>query len=221
MDVFPAFRAECGRVGKIYGFCKAHFRRICSLLTPKAELVGAKPLHLADARPFCHLKAPLGLSLLRKREPEKCQRFRRAGCCGLWHPVSASTLGRVSHPAGHCPNNSSLFLPQAAVVVVAKKGLLALFNPKEEGFSRKYWRFTPVRREDLFTVFSASADLKSLRDGRKADSSKCRPPLQSLPREKAIPAEPQLCRDCKYKKIISADIARAKRRQFKIVYAFT
>ena len=130
MDVFPAFRAECGRVGKIYGFCKAHFRRICSLLTPKAELVWAKPLHLANARPLCRLKAPLGLSLLRKREPEKCQRFRRAGCCGLWHPVSASTLGRVSHPAGHCPNNSSLFLPQAAVVVVAKKGLLAPFNPK-------------------------------------------------------------------------------------------
>ena len=36
-----------------------------------AELVGAKPLHLANARPFCRLKAPLGLSLLRcarKRE---------------------------------------------------------------------------------------------------------------------------------------------------------
>ena len=36
-----------------------------------AELVGAKPLHLAGARPFCRLKAPLGLSLLRyarKRE---------------------------------------------------------------------------------------------------------------------------------------------------------
>ena len=34
-----------------------------------AELVGIKPLHLASARPFCRLKAPLGLSLLRKREP--------------------------------------------------------------------------------------------------------------------------------------------------------
>ena len=36
-----------------------------------AELVGAKPLHLAGARPFGRLKAPLGLSLLRcarKRE---------------------------------------------------------------------------------------------------------------------------------------------------------
>ena len=31
------------------------------------ELVGATPLHLACARPLCRLKAPLGLSLLRKR----------------------------------------------------------------------------------------------------------------------------------------------------------
>ena len=30
----------------------------------KCELVGAQPLHLAIARPFCRLKAPLGLSLL-------------------------------------------------------------------------------------------------------------------------------------------------------------
>ena len=31
----------------------------------KWELVGARPLHLAAARPFGHLKAPLGLSLFR------------------------------------------------------------------------------------------------------------------------------------------------------------
>ena len=31
------------------------------------ELVGARPLHLAGARPLCRLKAPLGLSLLRNR----------------------------------------------------------------------------------------------------------------------------------------------------------
>ena len=34
----------------------------------KRELVGARPLHLAYARPLCCLKAPLGLSLLRKRK---------------------------------------------------------------------------------------------------------------------------------------------------------
>ena len=31
----------------------------------KRELVGARPLHLANARPFGRLKAPLGLSLFR------------------------------------------------------------------------------------------------------------------------------------------------------------
>ena len=34
----------------------------------KIKLVGARPLHLAYARPLCCLKAPLGLSLLRKRK---------------------------------------------------------------------------------------------------------------------------------------------------------
>ena len=95
----------------------------------KRELVGARPLHLAVARPFCHLKAPLGLSLLRKREPEKCQRFRRAGS--------------------------------------TKKGLLAPFNPKAVGCRQKYWRFTPVRRENLLIVFLPFANLnapQSLRD---------------------------------------------------------
>ena len=37
---------------------------------------------------------------------------------GLWLPASASCLGRRSRLAGHGPNNDSLFLPQAAVVVV-------------------------------------------------------------------------------------------------------
>ena len=38
---------------------------------------------------------------------------------GLWLPASASRLGRRSRLAGHGPNNDSLFLPQAAVVIVA------------------------------------------------------------------------------------------------------
>jgi len=35
-----------------------------------------------------------------------------------------------SHPAGRCPNSSSLYPPQAAVVAVARKGLLAPFRPR-------------------------------------------------------------------------------------------
>ena len=27
LEAFPVSRAECGRVEKAYGFCKAHFRR--------------------------------------------------------------------------------------------------------------------------------------------------------------------------------------------------
>ena len=49
----------------------------------------------------------------------RSQRFRRAGPDGLRHPASASCLGRHSHPAGRCPNSSSLYPPQAAVVAVA------------------------------------------------------------------------------------------------------
>ena len=59
-------------------------------------------------------------------------------------------------------------------------GLLAPFNPKEVGSSRKYWRFPPVRREDLLTVFSASANLKLLRDGRESGSCRCRLPERPL-----------------------------------------
>ena len=46
----------------------------------------------------------------------------RAAPSGLRHPASASCLGRHSHLAGRCPNNSSLFPPLAAVVAVAPKG---------------------------------------------------------------------------------------------------
>ena len=56
-------------------------RDVCCLR--KRELVGAQPLHLAIARPFCHLKAPPGLSLLhfvsqtrtcRSETPPSCYR---------------------------------------------------------------------------------------------------------------------------------------------------
>ncbi|RGW78157.1 hypothetical protein DWV51_09545 [Faecalibacterium prausnitzii] len=46
-------------------------------------------------------------------------RFRMCSAIGLRHPASASCLGRHLRLAGRCPNNSSLFPPLAAVVVVA------------------------------------------------------------------------------------------------------
>ena len=46
----------------------------------------------------------------------------RSAFYGLRHPASASCLGRHSRLAGRCPNNSSLFPPLAAVVIVAAHG---------------------------------------------------------------------------------------------------
>ncbi len=50
----------------------------------------------------------------------------RTASSGLRHPASASCLGRHSHLAGRCPNNSSLFPPLAAVVVVAAERLFLI-----------------------------------------------------------------------------------------------
>ena len=73
---------------------------------------------------------------------------------GLRHPASASCLGRHLRLAGRCPNNSSLFPPLAAVVVVvlcaysAEKILIieqcrAVCGPPGIAFSRVgSWRKT-------------------------------------------------------------------------------
>ena len=50
----------------------------------------------------------------------------RPASSGLRHPASASCLGRHSRLAGRCPNNSSLFPPLAAVVVVAAERLFII-----------------------------------------------------------------------------------------------
>ena len=68
------------------------------------SLVGARPLHLACARPLCRLKAPLGLSLLRKRGLSEKYRTARIysqlrflptrntpdSFCRLLHPTKSS-----------------------------------------------------------------------------------------------------------------------------------
>ena len=62
---------------------RLHFR--CDLVG--VTLVGARPLHLACARPRCRLKAPLGLSLLRcasqaRSNPKPCSSFVPSGTNG-------------------------------------------------------------------------------------------------------------------------------------------
>ena len=92
----------------------------------------------------------------------RSQRFRCAGPDGLRHPASASCLGRHSHPAGRCPNSSSLYPPLAAVVAVANKGLLALDNPKAEVETKKC---QPLRSTHFFFFrFSDLQAPQSLRD---------------------------------------------------------
>ena len=58
----------------------------------KPELVGARPLHLADARPFCHLKAPLGLSLFRFAPQTRIVYFFVLGA------ISNMTVTRIYKP---------------------------------------------------------------------------------------------------------------------------
>ena len=59
----------------------------------------------------------------------------------LRHPASASRLGRHLRLAGRCPNNSSLFPPLAAVVVVALWPYSA-----EELFFSQFWKICGFSR---------------------------------------------------------------------------
>ena len=71
---------------------------------------------------------------------------------GLRLPASASCLGRHSHPAGRCPNSSSLFRLLAALVAVALGCFCAVFSDVAAAVrihprlwpQRSYIRKTPV-----------------------------------------------------------------------------
>ena len=153
---------------------------------------------------------------------------------GLWLPAYATALEWALHPAGHGPNNSSLFLPQAAVVVVARKGLLAPFRPQRSRLHPKILKIHAIRREDLFTVFSASADWnapQSLRASspqgsgfRKSTYSRCALaagqqqtmplPVTTLPVKKQIRRGRSPAGFAKSKIIFLLFMPRAKRRAF-------
>ena len=108
----------------------------------------------------------------------RSQRFRRAGSDGLRPPTSASCLGRHSHPAGRCPNSSSLYPPLAAVVAVANKGLLAFDNPKAEVETKKC---QPLRSDGLRHPASASClGRHSHPAGRCPNSSSLHPPQAAV-----------------------------------------
>ena len=152
----------------------------------------------------------------------RARRFRRAGPDGLRHPASASCLGRHSHPAGRCPNSSSLYPPLAAVVAVANKGLLAPFNPKEDGLHTKklaaslndffsFLRFEVAARRNVrpTACFNGRREC-SRREPAPADAVSRHDPS----REKENLKSPQIFQILKIKIIFPLNMPRVKRRAF-------
>ena len=108
---------------------------------------------------------------------------------GLRHPASASCLGRHVRLAGRCPNNSSLFPPLAAVVVVA----LGIFSGRiilNFGISERL-------RALRYPIFTGGAVRKNA--AYHCDSS----------REKGTPERPQTLRGSEIINLLSAEIARS------------
>ena len=128
-NVFCTERESFGFSGKCFT------GRRCSLLTDKREpeRTAVPGGHESPSGAF---KPQTGLrSKCRVFSAARARRFRRAGPDGLRHPASASCLGRHSHPAGRCPNSSSLYPPLAAVVAVAH---FSRFSDLESLRDRRY-----------------------------------------------------------------------------------
>ena len=113
------------------------------------------PVGLLSRRPVCGANAACSAQ-------QGHSDFDALDPTGCGPPASASCLERHSHPAGRCPNSSSLYPPLAAVVAVANKGLLALDNPKAEVETKKC---QPLRSTHFFFFrFSDLQAPQSLRD---------------------------------------------------------
>ena len=76
----------------------------------KRELVGARPLHLAYARPFCRLKAPLGLSLLRFAAQTRTCSTR---CRKSWR--------KIKRPLPVIRQRKAIFSPQSCTAASAER----------------------------------------------------------------------------------------------------
>ena len=95
----PDIERQIVRFGVLFLSKKAaaHFlHTVCTACFPlhKKSLVGARPLHLAGARPFCRLKAPLGLSLLRYASQTRTCRGKAPPSC--WR----KTVRSLKSPTG-------------------------------------------------------------------------------------------------------------------------
>ena len=112
-------RAERSRVFKVSCLLLKHCAGYVLFCVPKENQKGRRcpqgmkaPVGLLSRRPVCAANAACSAR-------QGLRYFRGAGGGGLRLPASASCLARHSHPAGRCPNSSSLFRPLAAVVAVA------------------------------------------------------------------------------------------------------
>ena len=107
------------------------YARLSSLLRAKRE----PEMVLAPVRGAERFFIKADCSLLMSKENQKTtsdfDALDPTGC------GSQRLLRCRSHPAGRCPNSSSLFPPLAAVVAVARKGLLAPFRPRRGSRSGK------------------------------------------------------------------------------------
>ena len=85
-------------------FCKSVCEKPVCVMYTDPKFVAAGPLHLAYARPLCGLKAPLGLSLLRKRQV--CRGGAAPSCLrktALWlkSPTGAFIAAQTPIPPFH------------------------------------------------------------------------------------------------------------------------
>ena len=113
---------------------------------------------------------------------------REATGCG-----SQRLLRYRSHPAGRCPNSSSLYPPQAAVVAVARKGLLAPFRPRRSCRSTK---MLAASLNAFFALLRFTAPPMVLRFRRTLRSARAQSLLQSSKwekREKSATATTAAC----------------------------
>ena len=69
------------------------------------ELVGARPFHLAGARPFGHSKAPLGLSLLRNRSILFSKEHKKSEPFSYWKKVRILLLWCTSMDSNPGPTD--------------------------------------------------------------------------------------------------------------------
>ena len=142
---------------------------------------------------ICIFQVAVVLFCVPKENQKSTRYFRSAGGDGLRYPASTSCLGRHACPADRGPNSSSLFPPQAAVVAVARKGLLAPFRPRRRSRSTK---MLAASLNAFFVLLRFTAPPMVLRFRRTSRSARAKSLLRSSKwekREKSATATTAAC----------------------------